>query len=94
MKEFIFYTTEGYTAAPNENYEVENCQVMGVALGNSKYDALDNLIAENPWIEEAGFDPIYFICRQLVPIEEYHDVPHPSETPMMYGHPETENEKD
>jgi len=33
LNEYIIYTTEGYTTAPNENLEVENCQVLGHARG-------------------------------------------------------------
>lgn len=33
MNEYIIYTTEGHTIAPNENVEVENCQVLGCATG-------------------------------------------------------------
>ncbi len=65
MNEYIYYTTEGYTTAPNENYEVENCQVMGIAQGESEVEARKNLIEENPWIVEAGFDSEHFICRKL-----------------------------
>ena len=65
MYEYIYYTIEGYTTAPNENYEVENCQVMGIAQGESEVEARKNLIEENPWIVEAGFDTERFICRKL-----------------------------
>ena len=65
MNEYIYYTIEGYTTAPNENYEVENCQVMGIAQGESEVEARKNLIEENPWIVEAGFDSEHFICQKL-----------------------------
>ena len=35
MNEYIIYTAEGYTIAPNENVEVENCQMLGCTYGNS-----------------------------------------------------------
>lgn len=85
MNEYIFYTTEGYTTAPNENFEVENCQLIGIASGESKKDALAVLFEENPWIIPAGFDPIFFICRQLASPK-----PPESEPPLpapMYGAP-------
>ncbi len=66
MNEYIFYTTEGNTIAPNEDYGVENCQVLGCAYGNNKYEAKDNLMKENPWISEAGFCESEFIVRQLM----------------------------
>ena len=66
MKKYIFYTTEGYTIAPNEDYEVENCQVLGIASGNDYQEAKRSLLKDNPWITAAGFSPSKFIFRQLV----------------------------
>ena len=66
MNEYIFYTPEGYTATPNENFEVENCQVLGFAKGKDKVEAKENLLKENPWIIEGGFCPAIFITKQLV----------------------------
>ena len=68
MNEYIFYTTEGHTIAPNEDVEVNNCQVLGIAKGKDKEDATDNLLKENPWITEAGFAPTEFIIRQLAAV--------------------------
>ena len=66
MNEYIIYTTEGNTVAPNENIEVENCQVLGIAKGKNKVEAKDNLIKDNPWIIKAGFNKSKFIVRQLL----------------------------
>lgn len=55
MKEFIFITEQGFTIAPN-NDDVENLQVLGFAKGENVDIARINLISENPWIEEMGFD--------------------------------------
>ena len=65
MNEYIIYTTEGYTIAPNENEEVENCQVLRCAFGHNSDEAQDNLLKENPWIIVSGFDESEFIVRQL-----------------------------
>ena len=65
MNKYIFYTTEGATIAPNENYEVGNCQVLGIASGYSTDNAQKNLLGDNPWILNAGYSPREFICRQL-----------------------------
>lgn len=65
MNEYIFYTTEGYTIAPNENVEINNCQVLGRAFGHNANEALKNLQKENPWILEAGFNEHKFIVKQL-----------------------------
>ena len=70
MKEYIIFTTEGQTIAPNEDVEVENCQVLGRARGNNPEEAKDNLLKENPWIAEAGFSRSEFIVEQLITDEE------------------------
>lgn len=64
MAEYIFYTTEGYTQAP-DGEDIENCQLLGTAFGNDKYDALANLIKNNPWIKERGFNPSKAICKEI-----------------------------
>ncbi len=66
MNEYIIYTTEGHTIAPNEDVEVENCQVLGLAFGNNPEEAKENLMRDNPWIEEAGFKESEFIIKQLL----------------------------
>lgn len=66
MNEYIIYTTEGHTIAPNENVEVENCQVLGCARGKNPEEAKINLLKNNPWITEAGFRRSEFIVRQLM----------------------------
>mgnify|MGYP003299810727 CR=1 FL=1 len=64
MAEYIFYTTEGYTQAP-DGEDVENCQLMGRAFGTDSKDALCNLLANNSWIEEHNFNLSEFICEKL-----------------------------
>ena len=66
MAEYIFYTTEGYTQAP-DGEGIENCQLLGRAYGKDRREALDNLLMDNPWITERGFDPHEAICRELAP---------------------------
>ena len=66
MNEYIFYTPEGHTIAPNENVVVENCQVLGTAKGKDKDEAQENLLKENPWITEAGFNSSEFFYRQII----------------------------
>lgn len=68
MNEYIIYTTEGYTTAPNEDVEVENCQMLGTAKGKDEREAKSNLLKENPWIIKAGFDPTEFMIRQLAAV--------------------------
>lgn len=69
MSEYIFYTTEGFTQDPNEN-NIENCQVLGRAFGKNAKEARCNLLKENPWIEEAGFDTTDLIVKQLLTEEQ------------------------
>ncbi|MDH4227254.1 MAG: hypothetical protein OEV59_05825 [Deltaproteobacteria bacterium] len=59
MKSFIFTTAEGYTFSPNSKTsapDIENCQVLGFAEGASAEDAFDNLIKENSYLTQVGFD--------------------------------------
>ena len=65
MNEYIFYTTEGQTLAPNVDYTIENCQVLPFAKGDSPLQAEDNLLNAYPWIREAGFNREYIISRQV-----------------------------
>ena len=55
MNEYIFYTTEGHTTSPNDS-DVENCQMLGRAYGKNIDEAQANLLKDNPWIIETGFD--------------------------------------
>ena len=73
-KEYIFYTYEGYTEPPNELMDVENLQVLGFAVGRDKSEAKQNLIAENPWIVECGFEPYDMICKQIFGNEHREDL--------------------
>ena len=70
MNEYIIFTTEGHTTAPNENVEVENCQVLGRARGNNPNEAKDNLLKDNQWIAEAGFNSSKFVVVQFLSDEE------------------------
>ena len=65
MNEYIFYTPEGYTIAPNENVCVDNCQMIGTAKGKDEREARKNLLRENSWIIDAGFNPTEFMIRRL-----------------------------
>lgn len=66
MNEYIFYSCEGFTYPPKEGSIVDNCQVLGLALGQNAKEAQDNLLNENPWIVECGFDIDEATCKQLV----------------------------
>lgn len=74
MKEFIFYTLEGYTFPPREDKEVENCQLLGRAHGNTINEARKNLEQRCPWIEECGFNIYDAIVKQLLTEENKQDI--------------------
>ena len=65
MKKFIFVTNEGQTIAPNENIEIHNSQVIGFAKGMNEEEALKNLLKENSWIWDSGFNVAEFIGHEL-----------------------------
>ncbi len=64
MKEYIFYTIEGFSQAP-DGEDIENCQLLGRSHGKDKQDALQNLLKENPWIEQRGYDACEAIGKEL-----------------------------
>lgn len=66
MRNFIFYTIEGKTIAPNEDYDINNCQVLGFAEGRDSSAALSNLLIDNPWIIKAGFNQYEIIWREVL----------------------------
>lgn len=65
MSHYLFYTSEGYTQAP-DNQKIENCQVLGCAHGDNAEDALQNLLAENPWIEKHQYSKEAIVSCQIV----------------------------
>lgn len=64
MKEYVFYTAEGFTQAPNGE-DIENCQLLGRAFGNDKNEALSNLQKENPWIKDGCFNLNKAVGKEL-----------------------------
>jgi len=74
MKHYIFLTTEGWTFAPCDAEEaepsVENCQMLGRAWGKNQKEAKANLLKENSWIVEFGFDPYEIIGYELAKVIE------------------------
>ena len=74
MNEYIFYTSEGHTCAPNEYYEVDNCQVIGKVFGRTQDDALKNLLKDNDWIDKANFNHQEFVGKQILTEELRNDI--------------------
>ena len=68
MKRYIFITTEGSTYLPNSESiepDCENSQVVGYANGESEEEAFNNLLKENDYLKNTGFDEL--ICYQINP---------------------------
>ena len=64
MKEYIFYTFEGFTQSPTGK-GVENMQILGIEYGASQESAKATLLSNNKWIEEYGYDDTKILSRQL-----------------------------
>ena len=69
MKEYVFYTFEGYTESPTGK-EVENIQLLGFESGKNKEEAKRNLIKKRGWIVENGFDEHQIESKQLLSDKE------------------------
>lgn len=66
MNEYVFYTIEGETTAPKKEVIVNNCQLLGFSRGRDKTSALNTLLKENTWIEEAGFSVSEIVGLQVL----------------------------
>ncbi|WP_396171461.1 hypothetical protein [Flavobacterium sp.] len=67
MKKYIFITPEGTTEAPNDLYEVNNMQVIGIVEDVTNEDeALKKLLIENNWIIDAEFNIAEFIVYEIL----------------------------
>lgn len=67
MKKFIILTPEGDTIAPNENFEVNNLQVLGfVENVKDENEAISTLLKENEWIFDAQYNVAEFILHELL----------------------------
>lgn len=64
MNKYIIYTPEGYSEGPNGN-DAWNCQVLGRAMGANPKEAIENLLRDNEWVRNGGYDPCEFIVAQL-----------------------------
>lgn len=66
MNEYVFYTIEGETTAPNKEVEVNNCQLLGFSRGRDKTSALKTLLKDNTWIEKSGFSVYEIVGVQVL----------------------------
>lgn len=65
MKEFLFYTMEGFAQSPTGE-DVENMQILGFANGDNQESAKVNLLSNNKWIIEYGYDVDKILSKQLL----------------------------
>jgi len=54
---YLFTSSDGVTIAPNGE-TLENCQILGVAIGKTPDEALKSLLAEERWITKSGFNEV------------------------------------
>lgn len=64
--QYLFISSEGETIAPNSDYPVENCQVLGIVSSENKMSALTRLVSENTWLESSGFEITQSRCIQIL----------------------------
>ena len=65
MKQYIFYTLEGFTQSPL-GHPLENMQILGFASGKNEKEAQKSLLNQNEWIVTSGFNENSIECRQLI----------------------------
>lgn len=64
MNEYLIYTLGGFCQAPNGD-DIDNCQVLGRAKGKDEVEAIENLLLENPWIIDFGYEQKDFMIVQI-----------------------------
>lgn len=74
MNEYIIYTSEGTTGAPNPNHDVENCQVLGIAQAENEHAAVQRLFHDNLWIKQAGFSESNIFIQQIITHTQRKDI--------------------
>ena len=57
MKKYLFYTTDGFTQDASLK-ETENCQLLGIGLGNNIEQAFDDFLNENDYIHKQDYEKI------------------------------------
>ncbi|MDD6436488.1 MAG: hypothetical protein PUG09_00275 [Prevotella sp.] len=64
MKQYLFYTPEGYTES-STGIKTENFQILGFVFAEDVEKARSLLLDENPWIEEAGYSLEEIVVREV-----------------------------
>lgn len=79
MQNFIIVTKEGWTLPPNSENGgagIDNLQVLGFVLGNSKKEAIRKFVLENKWVKVAGFSEVMvFALGEGLENEDFRSVP-------------------
>lgn len=57
MRKYLFYTTDGFTQNASLK-ETENCQLLGIGLGNNIGQAFDDFLNENDYIHQQDYEKI------------------------------------
>jgi hypothetical protein len=65
MNEYLIYTFGGSCQDPNGD-DIDNCQVLGRVKGKDEVEAIENLILENPWIIDSGYERKDFMIVQIL----------------------------
>ena len=73
-REYLIYTTEGATIAPNDEVQIENCQLLGRAIGEDLSEAVDNMFEEQKWLKLAGFNPDECFGAQIITNNQKEDL--------------------
>ena len=58
---YLFITPEGHTYQPHSEAvepDIDNCQLLGWASGDSAEAAFARLVDENPWLLETTFEVV------------------------------------
>lgn len=74
MNEYIFYTTEGMTFPPNEDEDIDNCQILGFVKAKNSSEAKDILLEDNPWIVLSGYSLSEIRVKQVLTKEQIKDI--------------------
>ena len=56
-KEWLIYTVEGDTIAPNGK-DIDNCQLLGFVKADTAKEATAEFLREHPWAKEYGFSQV------------------------------------
>lgn len=65
MKNFIFYTKDGYTLSPNQT-ELENCQVLAFVLASDTQNAWRIFNTQHKNLISMGFFFENIVCAELL----------------------------